>query len=174
MSHFTLTILSWIFKKLSLIVYLTAENLALRQQIIVLKRSQCRPQLQDRDRLFWVLLSRAWSGWRDALFIVQPDTVLRWHKRAFKLYWRHKSRRAKRGRPPLDRDVKELVLKMADANPRWGAPWAGPPEFMVNCSSLASNCLNGQYRDCCIGTGRNQHLRPGEPSSGITCQRLLL
>ncbi len=103
-------------------MYLTTENLALRQQIVVLKRNQCRPQLKDRDRLFWVLLSRGWSGWRDALLIAQQDTVLRWHKSAFKLYWRHKSRRGKRGRPPLDPDVKALVLKLADANPRWGAP----------------------------------------------------
>jgi len=54
--------------------------------------------------------------------IVQPDTVVRWHKRAFKLYWRRKSRPDKRGRPALDPDVKALIFKMADANPSWGAP----------------------------------------------------
>ncbi len=54
--------------------------------------------------------------------IVQPDTVVRWHKRAFKLYWRRKSRGGKRGRPPLDSEVKALVLKMAYSNPTWGAP----------------------------------------------------
>ena len=54
--------------------------------------------------------------------IVKPDTVIRWHKRAFKLYWRRKSQGGKRGRPPLPPDVKALVLRLADANPLWGAP----------------------------------------------------
>ena len=112
----------WLSRKLNFIAYLTAENLALRQQIIVLKRNQTRPKLKERDRLFWVVMSRLWSGWRDALLIVQPDTVVRWHKRAFKLYWRRKSRTDKRGRPALDSDVRDLILMMADANPTWGAP----------------------------------------------------
>jgi putative transposase len=112
----------WLSQRLNIIACLAAENLALRQQLIVLKRNQTRPKLKDRDRLFWVLLSRIWSGWRDALLLVQPDTVVRWHKRAFKLHWRRKSRTGKRGRPALDSDVRELILKMADANPLWGAP----------------------------------------------------
>ena len=109
-------------QRLNLVAYLTAENLALRQQLIVLKRNQKRPALKDRDRLFWVLLSRIWSGWRSALLIVQPDTVVRWHKRAFKSYWRRKSQSGKRGRPALDSELRALILKMADANPLWGAP----------------------------------------------------
>ena len=112
----------WLSRKLNFIACLTAENLALRQQLIVLKRNQTRPKLKERDRLFWVVMSRVWSGWRDALLIVQPDTVVRWHKRAFKRYWRRKSRSGKRGRPALDSDVRVLILKMADANPLWGAP----------------------------------------------------
>ena len=107
---------------LKIIAYLTTENLALRQQLIVLKRNHNRPKLKERDRQFWVVVSRAWSGWRDALLIVQPDTVVRWHRRAFKLYWRRKSRAGRRGRPALDSDVTALILKMADANPLWGAP----------------------------------------------------
>jgi len=112
----------WLSGKLSIIAYLTAENLALRQQLIVLKRNQHRPKLKERDRLFWVVISRVWSGWRDALLIVQPETVIRWHKKAFKFYWRRMSRTGKRGRPVLDSDVRALILKMADANPFWGAP----------------------------------------------------
>ena len=108
----------WLSRKLNIIANLTAENIALRQQLIVLKRTQNRPKLKERDRLFWVIMSRAWSGWRDALLIVQPDTVVRWHKRAFKLYWRRKSRTGKRrGRPALDSDVRAMTIKMADANP---------------------------------------------------------
>ena len=73
--------ISWIFQRLNLLANLTAENLALRHQLVVLKRNQKRPALKGRDRMFWVLLSRIWSGWRDAVVIVQPDTVVRWHKR---------------------------------------------------------------------------------------------
>ena len=114
--------ISWIFQRLNLLANLTAENLALRHQLVVLKRNQKRPALKGRDRMFWVLLSRIWSGWRDAVVIVQPDTVVRWHKKAFKLYWKYKSRGGKRGRPRLDPEVKALVLRMADSNPLWGAP----------------------------------------------------
>ena len=122
MSKFIQIRLFWVFQRLNLLANLTAENLALRHQLVVLKRKQKRPTLKERDRLFWVLLSRVWSGWRDAVLIVQPDTVVRWHKRAFKLYWTRKSRGGKRGRPPLDSEVKAAVLMMADSNPTWGAP----------------------------------------------------
>lgn len=67
-------------------------------------------------------ISRVWSGWRKALIIVNPDTVVRWHRKGFKLYWRRKSNRGKGGRPPLDPSVRAIVFKMADANPTWGAP----------------------------------------------------
>ena len=78
---------SWLLGELNIIGNLAAENIALRHQLIVLKRNQKRPTLKERDRLFWVLLSRIWSGWRNAIYIVQPDTVVRWHKKAFKSYW---------------------------------------------------------------------------------------
>ena len=111
----------WLSRKLNIIAYLAAENLAFRQPLIVLKRNQTRPKLKERDRLFWVFMSRIWSGWRDALLIVKPDTVVRWHRNAFKRYWRRKSRSGKRGRPATDSEVRALILKMADANPLWGA-----------------------------------------------------
>ena len=82
-------------QRLNIVANLTAENLALRQQLNVLKRNQKRPKLKERARIFWVILSRVWPGWRSAVMIVQPDTVVRWHKRAFKLYWR---RNVKAGR----------------------------------------------------------------------------
>lgn len=63
----------WLSRKLGIVTYLTADNLALRQQLIVLKRKQNRPKLKECDRLFWVLLSRIWTGRRDALVIIQPD-----------------------------------------------------------------------------------------------------
>jgi len=113
---------NWLIRKLDIIAYLIAENLALRQQIIVLKRNQNRPCIKERDRMFWRVLSNIWPSWRDSLVIVQPETVIRWHRRAFRFYWRHKSGGGKPGRPRLDAEVKSLVLKLSSANPLWGAP----------------------------------------------------
>jgi len=88
-------------RSLDLVAYLTAENLVLRQQLLVLKRGQKRPRIKKRDRLFWVTISRIWSGWRDALKIVKPDTVVRWHRNLFKRHWSRKSQGGKPGRPTL-------------------------------------------------------------------------
>ncbi len=67
---------------------LAAENLALRQQLAALQYRSKRPRLRKRDRIFWAILSRIWTNWRSALLIVQPDTVVRWHRSGFKLFWR--------------------------------------------------------------------------------------
>jgi putative transposase len=101
---------------------LAAENLALRQQLSVLAHTGKRPKLRPRDRRFWVWLSRLWPAWRSVLRIVQPDTVIKWHKMGFKLYWRWKSRPRKVGRPPIDQDIRALIRQMARDNPLWGAP----------------------------------------------------
>ena len=79
---------------------LVAENLALRQQLAVLRRSVNRPRIKRLDRVFWVWLSRLWTGWRSVLVIVKPDTVVKWHRASFRLYWCWKSRAA--GRPKKD------------------------------------------------------------------------
>ena len=101
---------------------LAIENLALRQQLAVYKQSMKRPKLRPRDRIFWVCLSRFWSNWRSALCLVQPDTVIRWHRQGFKLFWRWKSRTGELGRPSIPRDVRELIRRMSRENPGWGAP----------------------------------------------------
>jgi putative transposase len=62
------------------------ENLALRQQVAVFKQSVNRPKLRPRDRVFWVVLSRLWANWQSALAIVQPETVIQWHRKGFRLY----------------------------------------------------------------------------------------
>ena len=100
---------------------LAAENIALRQQLLVLQRSAKRPKLRNRDRIFWSWLSRLWSGWRSALLIVQPQTIIKWHQLGFRLFWRWKSR-GKPGRPPIDRDIRDLIRRMCRENPTWGAP----------------------------------------------------
>ncbi len=81
-------LLKKLLSKFNLIAILSIENLALRQQLSVLKQSNKRPQLRIRDRLFWILLFHYWKNWTDALIIVKPDTVVRWHKQGFKLFWR--------------------------------------------------------------------------------------
>src|SRR5262245_41349887 len=92
----------WAFVRTLLVnsAAVSLENVALRHQRSVLQRSVGRPRLHRRDRLFWVGLSKLWAGWRASLVIVQPATVLAWHRRGFQLYWRWKSRRRPGGRPP--------------------------------------------------------------------------
>jgi putative transposase len=102
---------------------LQAEILALRHQLLVLQRStrSRKVRLSAADRLLCVWLSRLWSGWRAALVIVKPETVIAWHRRGFCLYWSWKSRHPL-GRPSVSREVIDLIRKMSIANPRWGAP----------------------------------------------------
>ena len=71
---------------------LALENLALRQQLAILKRPKKRLQIRTKDRLFWIMLCRFWSNWRQALIVVKPETVIRWHRKGFKLFWKFKSR----------------------------------------------------------------------------------
>ncbi len=87
----------------------------------VLRRSVDRPRLRRRDRLFWTLLARCWAGWRGALLIVSPATVVRWNRRGFRLYWRRQSR-GRPGRPAVATEVRRLIRQMARENPTWGAP----------------------------------------------------
>ena len=99
---------------------LAVEILALRHQLGVLKRSVKRPRLSNVDRGLWVLLSRRWARWSDALIIVKPATVIKWHRAGFRRYWAWRSR-PKGGRPAIDPEVRALIKRMASAN-LWGAP----------------------------------------------------
>ncbi len=101
---------------------LTLENLAFRQQLAVLWRSVNRPNLVPRDRAFWIALSRLRSGWRTGLIIVRPETVVRWHRAGFRLFWRRRSRTTPPGRPRIDRQIIALIRRMASQNTGWGAP----------------------------------------------------
>ncbi len=100
---------------------LATEILVLRQQLLVLNRTAKRAKLRRRDRLFWVFISRLWKDWWETLIIVKPDTVIKWHREGFRLYWRWKSK-APIGRPPIDKEIRELIRRMARENPLWGAP----------------------------------------------------
>jgi hypothetical protein len=102
---------------------LQLENLALRHQIGVLQRSTRRgPRLTPVDRLVWVWLSRMWSGWRSTLAIVQPETVLAWHRAGFRLFWTWKVQRGRPGRPVVSREIRDLIRRMCRENSSWGAP----------------------------------------------------
>ncbi len=103
---------------------LHVEVLALRHQLLVLERQRAgrRVRLRASDRLLWVWLSRCWPGWRQSLVLVQPETVIRWHRQGFRLYWRWKSRPKRSGRPGISAEVRELILEMGRAKPTWGAP----------------------------------------------------
>ena len=100
---------------------LALENIALRHQLAVYKRSVQRPNIKDGDRIFWLTVIRMLKEWREALVFVQPDTVIKWHRKGFKYYWRKKSR-AKPGRPPISMALIHLIRRLSIENVLWGAP----------------------------------------------------
>jgi putative transposase len=102
---------------------LVLENLALRQQLSILKRKNKRPPLTAMDRWFWIGLSQLWKDWRRTVVVVHPDTVVRWHRERFSGYWRRLSATSRRaGRPSIRNDIRELIRTMAFANAGWRAP----------------------------------------------------
>lgn len=100
---------------------LALENVALRHQLEVLQRNAKRPRLNPSDRAFWALLSRLLPDWPRHLTIVQPDTVIRWHRAGWRLYWRWRSDPG-RGRPKVSLEIRTLIGRMSVENPLWGAP----------------------------------------------------
>ena len=101
---------------------LQIELLALRHQLQVLQRTRPRRvALTVSDRWLWVWLSRIWRAWQTALVIVEPATVVAWHRRGVRLFWTWRSRR-RTGRPAASQEVRDLIRTMSEANPRWGAP----------------------------------------------------
>jgi putative transposase len=94
-------------------------ELALRQQLAVFAHRHPRPRLSPLDRAFWVALSRFWPRWRSALLVVQPETVIRWHREGFRRYWRSISVPGP-GRPPIAEDIQTLIVRMATEN-HWRA-----------------------------------------------------
>ena len=100
------------------------ENVALRLQLAAFKRKRKRPVLTQWDRLFWAGISRLWSGWRDALLFVHPETVVRWHRERFRKFWARLSqtKRGRQGRPAIAAEIRRLILRMAAANPLWRVP----------------------------------------------------
>jgi len=99
---------------------LLAENALLRHQLLILHRQVKRPAYRKRDRLLLVLLARMVRTWKEALFLVQPETLLRWHRELFRLFWKHKSKAHAR-KPRLSLETITLIKEMAANNQLWGA-----------------------------------------------------
>ena len=98
---------------------LLIENLALRQQLAIMKQHVKRPKIRNRDRIFWVIFSRLWKDWKSVLIVVKPETVIHWHRKGFKLFWTFKSRKRRAGRPSIAPKIRKLIQDMARANPLW-------------------------------------------------------
>ena len=103
---------------------LHAEVIALRHQLLVLERQRTgrRVRFRTSDRILWAALSRCWPGWRQALVLVRPETVIRWHRQGFRWYWRWRSGSRPPGRRQIEAKIRELILEMHRSNPTWGAP----------------------------------------------------
>ncbi len=100
---------------------LALENIAPRRHLDVYKRSVQRANINDSDRIFWMTIMRFLHEWKDAVVIVKPETVVKWHRKGFRHYWRRKSR-GKPGRPPISMAVIQLIRRMSQKDPTWGAP----------------------------------------------------
>jgi len=138
---------------------------ALQHQLAVLRRQRPgRPQLSPLDRLLWVLLYRIWPQVIDAMILVKPATVIAWHRKGFRFYWRCRSRRP--GRPRINAEIRDLIRVMSNANPLWGRR-----AFTGSCSSSASRSARPQSGGGCRGGPRSLP-RPGGAFCAITFQTL--
>jgi hypothetical protein len=100
---------------------LEAENLFLRHQLaIALRRAPLRLRLRDSDRALFIMMTKLWPSLLGAAQVVQPETILRWRRAGFKVFWRWKSRK-RTGRPKINRGLRDLIQRMSRENPRWGA-----------------------------------------------------
>jgi hypothetical protein len=92
------------------------------QQLAILNRTAKRPSIRFEDRLFWGALAKCWQDWRYALLIVKPETVIKWRRQWFRLYWRWKSKTGRPGRPRIDTKIRELIPRISQENLLWGTP----------------------------------------------------
>jgi hypothetical protein len=121
MLNLLLTILKTVSSSLKSHRHLALENLALRQQLAMLKQSATRPRVSAADRLFWILFSKYVDGWRAMIHALHPDTVVRWHRKGFRV-WTWKSSRCRQGRPSISPETRELIRTMNQENFGWGSP----------------------------------------------------
>jgi len=146
---------------------LLLENLVLRQQLSALKRKNGRPKLTGLDRCFWIAVSRLWSEWKNSLLVVKPETVVEWHRRGFRLYWRLKSKAKQIGRTPISKELQQLIFQMASENPSWGALDHVIPVNERHLRRLLSDYVH-YYHDDRTHLG----LRKETPNGRTTCGEL--
>jgi hypothetical protein len=130
------------------------EVLALRQLVAVLKRRRRRPCLNRLDRFFWIPLRSIWPRWSDVLVIVKPETVIRWHRVGFRLYWRWRSRTCD-GLPKVSEEIRTLIRTMATENGNWGAP-----KIQGELGKLGFEVPNARLPDFFEGCGHIAAIRP--------------
>ncbi|MCX6143928.1 MAG: integrase core domain-containing protein, partial [Ignavibacteriales bacterium] len=102
-------------------IQLQLEIVSLRKQLEILTRTSPKPRFKHSDRLFFNILTDIFGSWKETLLIIKPETVIRWHRQGFRLYWRWKSR-SERGRPKIPQEQINLIKQIANENPLWGAP----------------------------------------------------
>src|SRR5215469_6134243 len=138
---------------------LIAENLCLRQQLVVLQRRHPRPRLSDTDRRFWILASRWFSDWRHPLLIVKPETVLGWQRAGWRAYWRWRSsHKARGGRPAIPVELQALIARMAAENRLWGQK-----RIQANWRGWGFKFAPGPWPNICAGVAAGA--RPGHGES---------
>jgi hypothetical protein len=135
------------------------EIIALRHQLAVVHRSR-RPRLRltSVDRMLWAWLVHTWCGWRSAVYIVEPETVVAWHRRGFRLFWTWKSRH-RTGRPGVPHDVRALIRDLSAANPLWEAP-----RIHGELLKLGISVSQFDRRNACDGTHVHRRKRGGHSS----------
>jgi hypothetical protein len=149
---------------------LIAENAFLRQQVIILHRQKGgRVELTAHDRRVLVLLAHRVWGWKDALHVVQPDTLLRWHRQGFKLYWRRKSKGTAR-QPRIPEETIALIKEMAVENRLWGSPRIRD-ELRRLGIRVSKRTIQKYMRQARRGLSLRRKVRRGPPFWLITRQR---
>ena len=144
---------------------LEAENLFLRHQLnIALRRAPSRLRLRGSDRALLVWMTRLWPGLLGAAQVVQPETILRWHRAGFKAFWRWKSRN-RAGRPKIDRGLRDLIQRMSKENPLWGASRIHGELLMLGFEVAQSTVSKYMVR------GRTPPRKPGRHFFEITLRR---
>jgi len=151
---------------------LQVEVLALRHQLGVYQRAGRRPRLRPADRVLWAWLSRAWSGWRGALVFVRPGTVISWQRRRFRDHWTRLSRQGKPGRPPVAKEIRDLIRQISGANPAWGSPRiVGELQKLgIEVAKSTVEKLHGPSTQAAVA---NVAGVPGQPRQGPHLHRLL-
>ncbi|MFT4583015.1 MAG: hypothetical protein ACI915_002400 [Gammaproteobacteria bacterium] len=145
-------------------VSLQFKIVALRHQVMVYQRSTTRPKIKRGDRILWSWIARRWPGWREALTIVQPATVIAWQRRRFPDHWTQLSSHDTPGRPPVPKEIRDLIRKM-QRRMSTGTRHGLSASFVSSVSTSTSLNLSSRSTECVVG---NHHRRPGNNFCTIT------